>query len=242
VKKIFLVTQNVSLFREAMGVLEDTEYGQPGLAVVYGMAGRGKSKASESYAMNTDAVYFRVLHNMTDRQMLASLCNELTGMEPRSAGDCMDRVIYRLKQHRRILLVDEADRLKRMDMFEYFRDIHDLTGAPIVFIGEESLYSAISCRRRLWSRVTQSVHFGPICTEDILLYAAKAFQIKIMPDAAVVVSQKSDGDFRLMHICVRDLSKMVRTSGDNVATLDMVKSLPQRKTGPKSKLKGGRRP
>ena len=81
-KNIFLETGNVARFREALSVLEDTERGQPGLGVVWGRAGRGKTVCAREYAIRTDAVYLRVLQDWTPRAMLAALCRELNGTEP----------------------------------------------------------------------------------------------------------------------------------------------------------------
>lgn len=237
-KNVFLVTQNVSRFREAMSVLEDVEMGQPGLAVVWGRAGRGKTECSREYAMRTGAVYLRVMEGWTPRGMLAALCKEISGTEPRTADHCKRLLIDELERFRRLILVDEADRLRRVEMIEHLRDVHDLTGAPIVLIGEEHLHSMISGRRRLWSRVTQAVGFGPIETEDIILFGGKAAGLKIQPDAATEVGKRSGGDFRLIYLDVRDLERMGRTNRTDVATKDMVRALPHRKPGPSMARRG----
>lgn len=231
-KNIFMVTQNVSRFREAMGVLEDVEVGQPGLGVVWGRAGRGKTECAREFAMRTGAVYLRVMEGWTPRGMLAAFCKALNGTEPRTAEHCKRLLVDELERFRRVILVDEADRLRRVEMIEHLRDVHDLTGAPIVLIGEEHLHAMISGRRRLWSRVTQAVGFGPIGAEDIIIYTGKATGLKMHPDAAGEVCKRSGGDFRLIHLDVRDLERMARASMKDEVVFDMVRALPHRKPGP----------
>jgi DNA transposition AAA+ family ATPase len=172
------------------------------------------------------------MEGWSPRGMLAAICREVDGTEPRTASGCKDRLIDAFSRSRRMVLVDEADRLKRVEMIEHLRDVHDLTGAPIALIGEEHLHAMISGRRRLWSRVTQSVVFGPITVEDIILFAGKAAALKMQPDAAGEVAKRSGGDFRLIYLDVRDLERMGRTSKTSEVTVDMVRALSHRRPGP----------
>ena len=231
-KNVFLVTRNVSMFREAMGVLEDVEMGQPGLGLVWGRAGRGKTEAAREYAVRTGAVYLRVMEGWTPRGMLAALCKEITGTEPRTTEACKNTLMDAFGRFRRLVLVDEADRLRRVEMIEHLRDVHDETGAPIVLIGEEHLHAMISARRRLWSRVTQTVGFGPISVEDIILFAGRAAGLKMRPDAAGAVEKRSGGDFRLIYLDIRDLERMARTNHTDEIAMEMVQALAHRRPGP----------
>ncbi len=54
-KNIFLETERVIAFREAISVVTDTKKGQPGLMVVWGKPGRGKTECAKNYAVRTDA-------------------------------------------------------------------------------------------------------------------------------------------------------------------------------------------
>jgi len=229
-KNIFLETGNVSRFREAMSTLEDTERGQPGLGVVWGRAGRGKTICAREYAVRTGAVYLRVLQDWTPRAMLAALCRELNGTEPGTVDRGKKMAVgvieetFRVRKILRTLLVDEADRLK-VDLIEHLRDVHDLTGAPIVMIGEEALFAKINAHRRIWSRVVQTVEFGPITTEDVLLFALEAADLRMEPDAAARLQARSSGDFRLVWADVHRLEQMSRASGSNRIETRMVDSL-----------------
>lgn len=223
-RNIFLETRNVARFREALSTLEDTDRGQPGLGVVWGRAGRGKTVCAREYAVRTGAVYLRVLQDWTPRAMLAALCMQLNGSEPGTVDRAKRTAVDSLDQSKKTILVDEADRLK-IDLVEHLRDVHDLTGVPVVLIGEEHLFPTINARRRIWSRVTQTVEFGPIMSEDILLFALEAAQLRLDPQAAEKIGARSGGDFRLVWTDVFALEQMARASGAKEVQARMVDAL-----------------
>jgi hypothetical protein len=236
-KSVFLETQNVQAFRQALWVLEDTERGQPGIGVVWGQAGRGKTLCAREYAVRTNAVYLRVMEDWTPRAMLAALCKELVGSEPYSTERCKRVACEALENQQKTVLVDEADRLP-VGLIEHWRDIHDVTGVPVVLIGEEHLFPTLAARRRLWSRVTQTVEFKSIMVEDIILFGLKAADLRIDPEAATRIAARSSGDFRLVWTDVQALEQMARAAGAKQADLRMVDSLSSRRLGPKPARKG----
>lgn len=237
-KAVFLETRNVVEFRNALLLLEDTQEGQPGIGVVWGQAGRGKTVCAREYAVRTHAVYLRVMEDWTPRAMLAALCRELNGSEPHSTHQCKRIACEELERQGRTVLIDEADRLP-VGLVEHWRDIHDVSGAPIVLIGEEVLFPTLASRRRLWSRVTQTVEFRPITSEDIILFGLKAADLRLDPDAAARIAARSHGDFRLVWTDTQALEQMARASGAKQVTLRMAESLPPRRLGPKPQRKGG---
>lgn len=225
-KNVFLETENVRQFQTALAVLEDVEMGQPGLGVVWGRAGRGKTVCAREYAIRTDAVYLRVLEDWSPRAMLAELCRKLVGTEPRTVERCKIAACEALDHRTRTVLVDEADRLN-VGQIEHFRDIHDLCGAPIVLIGEEHLFAQLSCRSRLWDRVTQRVEFGPVCSEDIMLFGMKAADLRIQADAAKILAARSGGTFRKVWVDVHHLEQMAKANRIQEIDAKMAEALPR---------------
>ena len=185
-RNIFLETKRVLAFREGIKVVEDTKKGQPGIMTVWGYSGRGKSSCVEKYATDTGAVYLYVENELTPLTLLKQLCMELNGMEPNQKAKAKRIIVEELEENPRTLLIDEADKLC-INCIEHLRDIHDLTGIPLVLIGEPKIYGTLFSRKRLWSRVTRTVEFGPVTIEDIILLGMKACDLKIKPDAANVL-------------------------------------------------------
>ncbi len=233
-RNVFLETANVRRFREAMVALEDIEAGQPGLAVVWGVAGRGKTVCAREYAVRTGAVYVRVMQDWTPRAMLGSVCRMLRGQEAGTVERCRRLVCEALDADPRPILVDEADRLK-VEQIEHFRDIHDMTGVPVVLIGEQHLFAQIESRRRLWSRVTRTVEFGPIGAEDIMLFAFRAADLKMEPEAARKVEKMSGGDFRRVWQAVWELERIARANKVKTVEVGMVDRIPKWLAGPRGK-------
>ena len=242
-KNCFLETRNVTRFREAIKVVEDMEKGQPGLMLVHGKAGRGKTESCKQYTIpNPHVLFLRVMQDWTPRAMLAQLCHQINGMEPHSIEKGKRIVCEEIERYPRTIIVDEADRLRNVGMIEHFRDIHDKTGAPVVFVGEQHLYSMIQSRRRIWSRVSQVVGFERVGAEDIILFGLQAADLKIEPAAAQRIAVRSDGDFRLIWQDVRWLETMAAANKISEITMKIVDSIPLRSIGPEPDLKtsGGR--
>ncbi len=229
-KAVFVETRNTVRAREALSVLEDIEGGQPGLACFYGEAGRGKTIFARHYTVQTGAVYLRVLEDWTPRAMLAALCRQLNGSEPNSVDRCKRMACEQLETQRRTLLVDEVDRLS-VNLIEHLRDIHDISGVPVILIGEQHLFPILNARKRLWSRVTQVVEFKAISTEDIILYAMRAADLKLHPEVAARIESRSGGDFRLVFSDIRDCEQMARAAGTKTVDIKMVQSLSSRRPG-----------
>lgn len=223
-RNIFVATRNVAAFRSALGLLEDTQKGQPGLGVIHGRAGRGKTLAAVNYHSEQGGIYLRVWQNWTQNAFLQALSFEAAGVRLHGAQANKVRIIEALNAERRTIFVDEADRL-HPGRVEDLRDIHDETGCPVVLIGEEGLHATLHARRRLWSRVTQAVEFGPVSDEDVMVFALQAANLRLTPEAVSLTSKKAEGDFRLVYRLVQQLEQAARAMETDEITADMVRAL-----------------
>ncbi|WP_027179886.1 AAA family ATPase [Maridesulfovibrio bastinii] len=232
-KNVFIETSNVSTFRSAIRKVEDTEKGQPGLVVAHGRAGRGKTMAALNYHAVHGGIYLRAWERWTQTAFLQALCFEVCGMRPRSANNCKRKIMEMLDKEIQTVFIDEADRLN-IGRIEDLRDIHDETGAPIVIIGEEELQGLLGERRRIWSRVTQDVVFGPVIDEDVALFGLDAAGLDIEAFACQQIVKKADGDFRLVRNIIQVLEQVAIARETNLVTTSMVEDvLRQRKWGHK---------
>ena len=232
-KDVFIDTSRTAAFNEAMSIVADTEKGQPGLVMGWGLAGRGKTMAAQRYVThNRGAVYIRVYQDWTPRAMLAAICSRLNGMNPVRVDKAKQAIIEELDAKQgTVLLIDEADRLA-MNNIEHLRDIHDETGVPIALIGEPSLYAKLTARRRILERVTRRVEFGPIQDVDVVMFGAKACGLTIQPDAAVSMVSRSTGSFRLLFHLMVDAERMAQANKTDTITMEMIDSIPNRRMTP----------
>ena len=230
-KNEFIVTSRVTAFREAVSILEDTIKGHPGMMMVWGLSGRGKTSCIEKYATDTDALYFYVQNGMTPAGLMGELVREMNGMNAARIIQAKRIIAEELDERPRTLLIDEADKLS-IDCIEHLRDIHDMTGNPIVFVGEPSLYGKLNTRKRLMSRVTKTVEFGPVALEDVLVLGKRACDLKITPDAGNMMLKRCGGDFRPLYHDMRDLEQIAAANDVKVIEPDIVGQLGKRLTQP----------
>lgn len=231
-KNVFIETKRVVAFREAAKIVGDAQKGQPGLMLVWGNPGRGKTECAKEYAVRTGAIYIRTMQDWSAKAMLNAVCNAINGMEPPTIERTKKILLQELDDNPRVIMIDEADRLKYSNI-EHLRDIHDETGTPFIFIGEPSLYTkVITNGGRTGSRVTKGLEFGPIIPEDVLLFGLKAADLKIAPEAAQSLCIRSGGDFRYLWQDIRDLEVTAKANSTNAVPVSMVKTLPVRNQGP----------
>jgi hypothetical protein len=231
-KITFLETRNTIRAREALSVVEDSERGHPGLVCFHGEPSVGKTMFSIHYTGHTGAIYLRVLQNWTPRAMLAALCRETKATEYNSVEKCKLSLCKELERRQEkngdegstTIFIDEADRLS-VDLVEHCRDIHDLTQAPVIFVGEPSLLPILKSKSRLWDRVQQVVKFEPIQTEDVSLFALKTCDLKLVPEAAQAVARMTEGKFRRIRNELLRIEQMARASDTKQVSLAMVEAL-----------------
>ena len=231
-RNILIETSRVTAFRQAIGVVEDTVKGYPGIMVVWGYSGRGKSSCIEEYAVSSGALYLYIENQLTPLVLLQQLCRELNGMEPHRKARAKRMIIEELDDSPRTLLIDEADKLC-IHCIEHLRDIHDLTGIPLVLIGEPAIYGKLHARTRLWSRVTRTVEFGPVTIEDVIVLGLKACDLRITPEAARLLLKRCKGDFRPLYHDLRDLEGIAASNNLSVIETDMIQRIPERRIKPR---------
>ncbi|MBU1002760.1 MAG: AAA family ATPase [Proteobacteria bacterium] len=208
-KDVFIETSNVTEFRQKIRTLEDRENGEPGIALVYGQAGRGKTETTRHHYALNGGVYLRVMQGWTQAAFLQELCFLTCGVRPRAASACKSKIIEALDVEPTTLFVDEADRL-HVDRVEDLRDIYDVCGAPIVLIGERELKGLLGERRRIWSRVSQVVEFGPVVEEDVAILADEAAGLDVSAEACGSIVRHADGDFRLVWTLLGHLERAAK--------------------------------
>lgn len=171
-------TTNLKRTHMFLRLLMDPERPTPTMGVITGLAGVGKTIATQEYiahvAPNTQttlpmAIKVTVRARSTPRALAK---NVLDGLQEKAKGsniyeigddaaEAMDRNDLKL------LLVDEADRLNE-DSFEVLRHLFDKTGCPIVLVGLPTILSVINRHEKFRSRVGLRLSFVPLEEQEIL--------------------------------------------------------------------------
>lgn len=218
----FVKTRNVRNFEVLMNGLDLAE-GEGRFGLVYGQAGRGKTRTSQWYAAGNACVYMRVLSIWTTSELdfLGALARELGVLTPpKRKATAFQAVLDKLITEPRAIILDEMEKMPPK-FLGFIRDLTDLSGSPIVFVGEVELIPYLQAERRVWSRVFQQVEFEPISATDIVFYAADVAGLQLDKPAAGILAKSSGGDFRLVRRDVLALVQMCQGKGTKSVNAEM---------------------
>ena len=213
-KTKFVRTENVNRLVAALAELVRRGPGVPGLALVHGHQGYGKTVATEWWAVQQGAVYLRAQAAWTVPWLLMDLAAAL-GLAPEHLSRENFRLVVReLRQRPRPVLLDEADYLVReRRLLDTVRDLYDATGAPVVLVGMAGVREAIARRSpQFWSRVSQEVEFMPLTVEDTRLIALELCGIELPAELARRVVRDTEGNFRRTVVLLNHLETRRRAN------------------------------
>lgn len=211
-KDVFVATPNFQRFQELYGRLHENQYGVD-MAVVLGRAGRGKTTAAERiYSQNTGAVLVRFEEWLSHTGLLREISFAVAGVRHHAAQACFDTLAQGLSGGRRVIIVDEADRMG-LKHLNTLRDIHDVCGAPVLLVGEEPIEAKINQERRLKSRVRDILRFDPVAQKDVVVFYKEALGLSMAPEHAAGLSRHAQGDFRLVVKDALAVEQKMKASG-----------------------------
>lgn len=185
-KKVFVKTNNVKRFITMMNNLQNRAEGVPGMALVYGEPGLGKTQVIKWWAFKNDAILIRCNQMMTAKWVLKEILDYMSEIKPYSVSDSFDEVIRNLILKPRVLIVDEVDYLtiEKHKAIEILRDIHDKTNIPIVLVGMTSAHSRLKKFSHLYDRISEIIRFERFSKSDIKTIVKELSEIE-MTDCAI---------------------------------------------------------
>lgn len=214
-RDVIIPTDATARFNEAVDTVVEGGRGTSGFILAHGQAGRGKSVAADQYHYQRGGAYVRVWEGWTQAAFLRRVLFEVRGKNSDlpfiSADRAKQAIIELLDRDRKPIFVDEAVRLA-IGRIEDLRDILEMTGAPIILIGEEAIFGLLAERRRVWSRVAHEVEFGPISPAEVAVYAMKAAGLDIPAELCKRIAERAEGDFRLVRNMMLLLEKAAKAA------------------------------
>jgi DNA transposition AAA+ family ATPase len=205
---------NISRLSESANALMSRSLGMPGMGLVEGVTGYGKTTAITWLSIKLNGVHVRALSVTTPSSLLESICKEL-GIGRRATNVAtVDDIVQKLAETGRPLFIDEADRLARKELLiETLRDIHDLSTVPVVLIGEGGFERKISHIPRLTGRISQWVRFEPATSEDAVLLARELAEVEVAADLVRELHKAANGSVRLIVVGLGQIEKFAKTRG-----------------------------
>lgn len=189
--KLFVKTRNVKNFIGLMNNLIDKSNEVPKMGLIYGDPGLGKTQTAVWWATNNDAVYVRAQNKMTCRWLLEKIVYELGESPSRKMADLIEQCITHLRLKPQVIIIDEVDYLiNRHRIVETLRDLHDLTGVPIVLIGMQEAKTKLGKYRHLYDRISEIIEFKPFSKDDLDVIVEELSEIKITDEAKEIFFEK----------------------------------------------------
>jgi hypothetical protein len=174
----------------------------PGIGVMYGEAGRGKSVACCALANQTRGYYVQMRSAWSRKALLEKILFEM-GIKPAGTiPNLLDQICEQMASSRRPLIIDEFDFCLRSDgLVELVRDIYEGSQGTLMLIGEEQLPQKLKRWERFHSRVLAWIPALPVSVDDATKLAPiYCPNVRIAEDLLARVVDVAHGSVR--RVCV----------------------------------------
>jgi len=223
--KLFVKTRNVKNFIGLMNNLKDKSNEVPKMGLVYGDPGLGKTQTAIWWAVRNEAVYVRAQNKISSHGILEKIVEELGEAPSKKSTDLMKQCIAHLRLNSQIIIIDEIDYLiNQSKVIETLRDLHDLTGVPVVLIGMQEAKTKLGKFRHLYDRISEVIEFKPFSKEDMDVIIEELAEIKITDEAKEIFFEKANR-FRQVIKGISVLENLAKTNGLNKIDVKQAKGL-----------------
>lgn len=213
-KHLVAPVKNVTRLSVAFQALADRDYGVPGIGLLYGFTGAGKTTAVTQLINRNNGVYVRANAVWTPSAMLSTIVNELGGVSMGKNAQMVSFIVEQLAISGRPLFVDEADYLlPNLKMLETLRDLHDMAGTPVVLIGMDGIQRRIISRQQFTRRITQWVEFKPLDDEDGRTLTDAVCEVKVQDDLVEKLRDAAKGSVGLMTVGLSRIEAFAKSQG-----------------------------
>jgi len=199
-KDQFVIVKNVKRFQSAADRIHHKLKGMERMALIFGSPGLGKSECALQYAASNGSFchYIRMKKLMNARWFLVQLSNDLRAPVRWRTMDLFDEVVRSLSNERkRTLILDEVDYFTAdSKVTETLRDLHDITGTPMIFIGMEHADKRLMKYPHLYDRFVEVVKFVPLDREDVEKMVKELSEFQFSDDAIDRITNDSEGKVR----------------------------------------------
>ncbi|MBF0516355.1 MAG: ATP-binding protein [Nitrospirae bacterium] len=224
-RKIFAKTKNVMDFTSAMSRLQSRQIGIPGMALVYGEPGLGKTETILWWIGQNDGVFIRTKKLMTGRWLLEEIVAELGQSPANRISDLYRQCKSMLFDKPRTIFVDEVDYLAHDSrIIETLRDIHDDTDIPLIFIGMGQALKKMEKYKHLKDRFSMVMEFQPLSKDDVTGIIEQMCEVKVAPEAASFI-HKDANRFRGLIVWIYRMEHFAKTNQKKELDLNDIQAI-----------------
>lgn len=212
-KNVIVKTKNILKLAEANESLLTRSQGTPGMGLIFGKSGLGKTTATAWSVNQCNGVYVRALSTWTPGSMLQAILRELDIAPTKlRAASMVNQIVDILRVTGRPLFIDEFDYIiEDKKMTETLRDIHDISSVPIVLVGMDRVRQKVQLRDQFVNRIAQWVEFKPADFEDCEKLSDQLCETKIRPELLRKLLETSKGIVRLIVVGLDAIERKART-------------------------------
>lgn len=214
-KNVFVKTNNVKRFITMMNNLQNRAEGVPGMGLVYGEPGLGKTQTINWWAFKNDALLIRCTQLMTSRRLLTEILEAMGEITSLRVADNFKLVIRNLLVKPQVIIVDEIDYLTvDSRAVETLRDIHDKTNVPVVLVGMINAKSRLKKFSHLYDRLSEIVKFERFSKSDIKTIVQELSEVE-MTDCAIKYIYSHLNRFRQIVKVINKTENLAKANGLN---------------------------
>lgn len=213
---------NVARLTQLIDRCQSRAHGLPGMGCFYGRAGLGKT-TSGIYATNRfQACHIEALPIGGVKGLLTMICMELGAKPARTTEALFGQVAQELAITGRPLIIDEADHILADKPIEIVRRLHDVSGVPVILMGEESLPQKLQRWERVHSRMLSWVGAEQATMADVdhlaRIYAAG---VTLAPDLKTALLAASRGSIRNVSTNLAHVREFAAIQGVTTITVNV---------------------
>lgn len=185
--------------------LSNRRLGVPGIGVLYGPSGWGKTFSTNTLANESRAYYVQMLSAWRSKDLLSKILAEMGVAHGKSTvSKLLDMVTEQLSASRRTLIIDEFDHATKSDaLIELTRDIYEGSQGSLLLVGEELLPRKLEAWERFHSRVSTWAPAQKVSLDDSTKLAPIYCPgIAVTEDALARLVTLSKGSVRRVVTCL----------------------------------------
>lgn len=166
---------NIGIMEQALTRLSTRSPSDPGMMVVSGPSGYGKSVAAAWAKARHRAYYVQLDDFISKKSLLITLCKAL-GLETKGTmAELADIVGAQLNGSKRVLIIDEFDFAIEKGLVMSVFSIYEKSKASIVLIGEEALPGKLKRWEKFDGRVLDTLYAEAVGLDDARTLAGHKF-------------------------------------------------------------------
>ena len=141
--------------------------GLPGIGVMFGPPGTGKTVACNTVATEMRGYYVQVRSAWNRKTLLAKILAEMSIEPEKTIPAMLDQVADQLRGSRRPLIIDEFNKCVRNgSMIELVRDIYEASHGTLLLVGDQRIPAKLRSWEAFDSRVMARIEAAPVSLDD----------------------------------------------------------------------------